>query len=198
MTILTTDIPHGARGWRNSTDIMRWCRENELITELDQRRWLEHIDNNPTIRMFGIEANNGNHGLVGVSGLTSIDLIHRYAEFSLYIAPEYQSQGYGKPALIELLKYGFYNLGLNRIFGEVFVSNPAMDMFLSVGFIKEGLCRQSYFKGGKFIDSEIISILRSEYDDIYGEKVSSDKIGSSDHQGSNSSTSTIHDDIAAS
>jgi RimJ/RimL family protein N-acetyltransferase len=169
MIRLDARIPGRAREWRNDPSIMQYCRQNELISEAKQEAWEKRILDDPSIKMFTIESDDPeiNRIPLGVCGFTSISMIHRHAEFSLYIAPEFNGKGYGREALLELLKYGFHNLGLNRTWGEVFEGNPALSMFLSVGFEKEGRCRQSYFKSGKFIDSTIISILRSEYDSRY-------------------------------
>lgn len=160
MIKLTTDIPRQAREWRNLHEINKWCRQNHLISEYQHEQWLDKIETDQTIKMFGIldPVNE-----VGVCGLTSINMLHRSAEFSLYIQPKEQGKNYGKEALIELIKYGFLNLGLNRIFGEVFEGNPSLEVFKSVGFKEEGKLRESYFKSGKFINSIIISVIRNEY-----------------------------------
>lgn len=163
---LCADIPVQARSWRNDLRIHRFCRQNHLISEAQQAAWLIKIEADPTIKMLGILGQYNDP--VGVCGFTSISTVHGSAEFSLYIAADQHGKGYGKAALIDLLHYGFIQMGLNRIWGDTFDHNPAMQMFLDVGFKKEGTLRQSYYKGGKFIDSHIISILRSEYDHLYG------------------------------
>jgi RimJ/RimL family protein N-acetyltransferase len=101
--------------------------------------------------------------LVGVCGLTSIDLINQRAEFSLYIGPEYQGLGYGKAALLTLITHGFRVLNLNCIWGETFNKNPAAEMFEELGFKKEGTRRDFYFRDGRFINAHLYSLLRSEW-----------------------------------
>jgi len=110
--------------------------------------------------MYGIRDGNN---LVGVCGLTSIDWVNRRAEFSLYIASEYQGNGYGEAALRLLVEHGFNVLNLNSIWGEAFDGNPAINMFKKVGFIEEGRRRQFYFREGKYIDAILFSLMRSEY-----------------------------------
>jgi RimJ/RimL family protein N-acetyltransferase len=100
---------------------------------------------------------------IGVAGLTSIDRHNRSAEFSLYIAPEHQKKAYGAKALELLLYHGFEDMGLNRIWGEVFAGNPAMHMFQKLGFKAEGCLRDTYWKHGEFIDSHMISMLAREF-----------------------------------
>lgn len=101
--------------------------------------------------------------MVGVCGLTSIDKINQKAEFSLYIAPDMQHKGFGRAALALLLHHGFNDFNLNRIWGESFDGNPAQKMFARMGMQKEGTLRESYFRGGKFIDSHIWAITRSQF-----------------------------------
>lgn len=146
--------------WRNSPEVNAWTRQNGFINHDDMERWLQRIATDPTIKMFGIESEAD--GIVGTAGLTSIDLIHGKAEFSLLIGPEYHRKGYGKAALIELLKYAFKNYQLNVVFGESFEGNPAIPLFQKLGFQLEGKLRKRYFKNGTLIDSYMLSILREE------------------------------------
>jgi len=158
-------IPKMARDWRNHPSIRRWCRQVGYINEQQQKDWEERIQRDPTIQMFGIS--NG-HDFVGVCGLTSINLYHRTAEFSLYIGPEYQKKGYAEKALKELLRYAFMDLGLNNVWGEVLESNPALKLFKKIGFKEEGFLREMYYKEGKMWGCHRISILKSEWVKLYG------------------------------
>lgn len=157
---LTPDIPAGARNWRNLQEIRRWCRQNSLISEAEHNDWLRRQHEDPTIKMFGIWKAGG---AIGVCGFTSIDRLNRHAEFSLYITPSQKGHGYGAQALRVLCTHGFRDWGFNRIWGEVFAGNPALQTFLDVGFHQEGLLRQAYFREGKFIDAHRIAVLAEEW-----------------------------------
>ncbi len=114
--------------------------------------------------MYKIIAENGDKVIpIGVCGLTSIDPINRRAEFSLYIDPEFQGNDLGKMSLSVLLTHGFRNLGLHLIWGEVFDGNPALQMFESLGFKKEGVRRDFYFRDGKYINAYLISMRNDEW-----------------------------------
>lgn len=149
------------RGWRNDPAIWKWCRQNDVISDMDQDRWIEAQSLSQTTKMYMIHAEGWLK--VGVCGLTSIDPINRRAEFSLYIAPTQQGIGFGRKALATLLDHGFKNLGLHSIWGESFAGNPAIRMFGSLGFKNEGARRDFYFRDGKFIDAYLCSILASEW-----------------------------------
>ena len=151
--------------WRNDPAVYKYCRQHTFLSEDDHERWLTSLSSRGDVKMFGVYINSND--AVGVCGLTSIETINQTAEFSLYIGPTYQGRGYGKTALLELLKVGFFELNLNRIWGETFEENPAAKLFENVGMTNEGRLRQTYYKAGKHIDSYIYSILRSEYDSRY-------------------------------
>lgn len=110
--------------------------------------------------MFGIFAGGV---YVGVCGFTGIDRVNQRAEFSLYVAPEFQGRGYGKDALYTLLRHGFEDMNFVRIWGETFDENPAFSMFKKLGMIWEGTQRKSYFRNGKFINSHMVGMLREEF-----------------------------------
>jgi RimJ/RimL family protein N-acetyltransferase len=163
VTLRPLDTKYAAqiREWRNHPSIMRWCRQSDLISDQAQDRWFRSQDQDPTIQMYAIETDS----LVGVCGFTSIDRLSRRAEFSLYIAPEYQLRGHAKAALKTLFTHGFMNQNLNVIWGESFDGNPAIGLFLQLGMKQEGTRRNFYFKNGKFVDAHLFSILFDEWKD---------------------------------
>lgn len=99
----------------------------------------------------------------GVVGLTDIDYVNSRAEFSCYVDPDLQGRGLGRAALLALFKHGFEDLGLNSIWGESFDGNPALKLFESLGMKKDGIRRNFYYRGGRFIDAHLISITRDEF-----------------------------------
>jgi RimJ/RimL family protein N-acetyltransferase len=157
---LGADIPDEARMWRNLYAVRKWCRQHTLIDEYNHEMWLASQAESSRIKMFGIW---NHHECVGVCGFTSIDMLNRNAEFSLYINPKKQRKGYGKLALQTLLRHGFEDFGFERIWGETFDGNPAMNIFIDVGMEIEGTFRNAYFREGQFINSFIVSVLKDEF-----------------------------------
>lgn len=152
------------RPWRNDWRVMKWCRQTDFISDLDQERWFERQAADPTIQMYAVLTDfEGREELVGVAGLTSIDYRHRRAEFSLYLRPDSHRKGLGKEALKILLAHGFDNLGLNVIWGETFAQNPAGAMFQAQGMKLEGVRRAFYWVDGAFTDAHLYSITRGEW-----------------------------------
>ena len=149
--------------WRNEYPIRRWCRQYDLIDDINQKKWFEQINSDTSVSMFGIYLPDITGAPLGVCGLTSIDKHNRKAEFSLYIEPHSHNQGYGEQALKTLICHGFANLNLNRIWGETFEGNPGIRLYQKLGFVREGTLKETYFKAGRMIDSSIWAITRTEF-----------------------------------
>lgn len=149
--------------WRNDPRIYEWCRQNSPL------HWDKHLDwcraqaRDPRLDMFVMLGDSGNP--VGVCGLTDICLINRRAEFSLYIGPEHQGNGYAYRGLEKLLEHGFDTLGLNRIYGETFDGNRAQNIFEKMGMVCEGVRRDFYFRCGRFVNAKLYSISCGEFRD---------------------------------
>lgn len=162
VSFTTLDVSHLniIRGWRNNPSVMAWTRQNDLINQLSHERWYKRQSFDPTCKMYLLV--DDKQSPIGVCGLTSIDLINRRAEFSLYIEPGSQNLGYGKEALYLLCYHGFCSYPLHIIWGESFAGNPAINIFRKLGFKDEGVRRDFYFRNGKFVDANLFSIKRSE------------------------------------
>ncbi len=157
------------RMWRNDHDVWRWFSQNDLISDAEQFQWYQDQSRDPKIKMYKIMAENVGKGVektsgaVGICGFTGISLIHRRAEFNILISPKARGMGLGKHALRVLMHHGFKNLGLNVIWGEVFETNPALKIFVRLGFRVEGTKKESHFKDGKFVDTKIVAMRASEW-----------------------------------
>ena len=72
--------------------------------------------------------------------------------------------GYATEAAREMLRYGFEDLGLHRIFATHFKHNPASGTILKkLGMQYEGCQREHLRKWDQFVDSELYGILRREW-----------------------------------
>ena len=76
----------------------------------------------------------------------------------------YWGKGYCTEAAREIVRYGFDELGLNRIFGEYMAGNSASGRVMEkIGMEYEGRLRQHMMKWGEPQDMMVYSILKSEY-----------------------------------
>ncbi len=87
---------------------------------------------------------------------------------NIYIGADLHPDFWGKKlsylAYQNFIKYLFNNYDLNKISLEVLSTNiRAYNLYKKLGFVQEGIKRQEIFKQNKFVDSIIMSILKTEY-----------------------------------
>ena len=100
---------------------------------------------------------------VGVVGLCHWNSIDRTAETSLYAVPGNERKGYISSALRLLHGWGFDELGLERIWAEVYAFNePCLDLLTGLGFKREGILRSHVFTMGKRHDSVLMGLLKTD------------------------------------
>lgn len=101
---------------------------------------------------------------IGGVGLR-LDPHHQHAELGYWIAVPYWGQGYATEAGREMLRYGFEDLKLHRIFASHFKHNPASGKVLKkLGMHYEGCQKEHLRKWDQFVDSELYGILRREWE----------------------------------
>lgn len=105
-----------------------------------------------------------NGQLVGAIGLRVIDQEHSQAEMGFWVAVGAWGKGYASEAATALLRFGFEELQLNRIYAHHMVRNPASGRVLEkIGMKREGLLRQRVRKWGVFEDVVLLAILRQDW-----------------------------------
>lgn len=86
------------------------------------------------------------------------------AEIGYYIDEPYMSKGYMSEAAAAIIKYGFEELHLNKVYARHKTDNPASGRVMEKNGMKfEGVLRQELLKNGKYYDVAVRSILREEY-----------------------------------
>lgn len=89
---------------------------------------------------------------------------HKKAELAYWVGKEYWGNGYATEAAKEIVRYGFENLNLNRIWAKAMSKNPtSIKVMINVGMKKEGVLKQDIVKFGVFEDSDIYGLTKSDY-----------------------------------
>ena len=113
--------------------------------------------------IFAITLKAGSE-LIGAIGLI-LTLNHEKAELGYWIGKPYWGHGYCTEAARAALRYAFTEGGLNRVHAYHFRHNLASGRVMQkLGMKYEGRLRQHVKKWGQFVDNELYSILRSEFD----------------------------------
>ena len=129
-------------------------------TEADARAFLK-AQESPASKFAIVEIASGE--LVGGIGL-SVEERHMHAELGYWVGVPYWGKGYATEAAREMVRHGFEDIKLNRIFAGVFTGNPASEQVLKkIGFKHEGTLRQHFLKNGQYLDDECYGMLASEW-----------------------------------
>lgn len=131
-------------------------------TEKDAREFLEFaMEPGKTWLAITLREDGRQIGGIGLR----IDEQHRHAELGYWLGVPYWGQGYTTEAARAVLRYGFEDLKLHRIFATHFKHNPASGNILKkLGMRYEGCQREHLLKWGEFVDSEMYGLLRREWE----------------------------------
>mgnify|MGYP003564865090 CR=1 FL=1 len=116
---------------------------------------------------FGIYL-KGDSTLIGSIAISSIDSRNGHAELGMAIGDKQQwGKGYGSDAVRVVLGYCFRELGLNKVYLDVWEENErAVRCYLKCGFKKDGVLREHVKKDGEHHNKLMLSILRGEWQEI--------------------------------
>lgn len=150
--------------WRNKPDLRRYFREYRELNYEQQLNWFnQKVNGDSTTRMFSIVDHDGD--LLGAAGLCYIDWVNRTADFSIYIGWKdlYIDQKIAPDAAKLLIKYGFQELGLNRLWSEIYAfDNAKVNFFNNLGFRLDGRHRETHWAENEWHDSLFFSLLASD------------------------------------
>lgn len=154
------DLPDYVQ-WLNDPAVLEYFGSQVPLSLAQEEKWYEDMLRDPSFRAFAVEF-EGQH--VGGAGLSNIDGRNASAEVGLFIGlPEMWDRGLGFDVLNTLVRFGFEQMNLNRIYLRVFAGNErAIHLYEKAGFRHEGCWRQADFRHGCYHDLLWMSILREE------------------------------------
>jgi RimJ/RimL family protein N-acetyltransferase len=162
--IETSDLPQLLE-WRNRPDYRRYFRETRELSASHQDRWFQDIVmDSPSIRMFAIERLSDGR-MLGACGLCYINWTNRNSDLSIYIGADdlYIDDLYAPDAARTLIQYGFNELGLHRIWAEIYaIDAPKQKLLSGLGFTLDGRHRENHWTEGGWVDSLFYGLLQGE------------------------------------
>lgn len=107
--------------------------------------------------------------MIGELAILDIDEENKKAGFRITLASiSLTGKGYGTEAMKLIIDFVFNQLKLNRIELEVFSHNlRGIRAYEKIGFVKEGVLRQSLYYNDTYSDEIIMAMLKSDYDRMY-------------------------------
>ena len=128
------------------------------------RQWVQNAINQKNDLRLAICTSEDNL-YIGNIYLTGIDYVNRKASSHILIGNrDYWNGGYGTEAMRLLIDYAFNHRNLNRIEARVLEDNfGSRKMHEKLGYIQEGVLRQSVFKDGVYKNQVLYALLKEEY-----------------------------------
>lgn len=157
-----------AREWINDPAVNEWLLTGQVpvsraqevaFFEMTEKEWSAG-----TAYRFEIHT-LGDDRIIGICGLDAVNLIHRSGEVGILIGsvPD-QNRGYGRDAIVTLLRFGFDTLGLHRIGIKTNAGNErGAHLYASLGFVETGRERDVCYMRGAFHDHICFDMLEDEF-----------------------------------
>ncbi|WP_050616542.1 GNAT family N-acetyltransferase [Bacillus testis] len=144
---------------------MRYMTGTHSNFSLEQiKAHIDHINNDSSRYDFAICLKSSDE-MIGELSILDIDKENKKAGFRIsMVSISLTGKGYGTEAIKIALSFVFEQLQLNRLQLEVFSHNSrGIRAYEKVGFVKEGVLRQSLYYNNAYSDEIIMAILKGDY-----------------------------------
>jgi len=112
------------------------------------------------IALKDIQTSDREGALIGTIGFHKMDLYNYRAEIGYMIHPDHWFKGIMSEALNRIVGYGFTEMRFHSIEAKISPENDASrKILLKHGFEKEAYFKESFHDNGRFLDTEIYSLL---------------------------------------
>ena len=152
--------------WANDPDISRlvvgWSFPVSMAA---QEEWYLRSLNDTGTQRFIVESQNKDEGAIGLTGLWHIDWHDRNALTALKLGPQaVRGKGYGTDAILTMMSYAFFNVGLHRLWSAILPYNVASyrAYVVKCGWKVEGMLREEVFRDGRYSDLYRVGVLRDD------------------------------------
>jgi RimJ/RimL family protein N-acetyltransferase len=153
--------------WHCDTEILNNIRNDAVYpqSEKETEEWYEKIRGSKDSYYFFVRLNENNRA-IGYVCLMRLNFKSRSGVFGIMIGEkDCRDQGYGTEAARLMVRYGFWELNLNRIELEVVSFNKrAIHSYEKIGFQREVVKRQALYRGGEYHDMIIMGLLCDEWE----------------------------------
>lgn len=151
--------------WLNDPEVCKYNSHGKFPYLKEQaQKYIQSTINSKNILVLAmVDKKTKKH--IGNIALQSINWIDRSAEYAILLGDKKSwGKGFSKEASDLLLKHGFLQLGLNRIYCGTSEKNKAMQALAKfMKMKKEGVRRKAIFKEGQFLDVYEYGVLKNEY-----------------------------------
>lgn len=162
--MLLEDAEHVVR-WRSDPEILGNIFAREPLTLESHLKWFQSPREG---RLDYIICLKETEGPIGTVNFTNIDGQNLKAEAGKMLGDKSTwGKGLAREAFILCISFGFREMGLNRIYVRTLSTNQRnIELNKKLGFKIEGILREDYRHAGRFLDVVVMSILRSEANEL--------------------------------
>lgn len=153
--------------WLNDAETASFITVRAPMSLPMEERWFENLlDDHGRTRWFFVICLLESGQAIGTIGLFELDYVNGSAGFGIIIGERQRwGHGYGTDALNALLDFAFGELRLERIWLDVYDFNArARRSYEKCGFTLEGTKRHAAYQGGRYLDVQLMSILRADWE----------------------------------
>jgi RimJ/RimL family protein N-acetyltransferase len=156
--------------------LRQWCNDPEITDNLSDiflyphtgqmtEQYLNTVIDPESEHKGFIIAHKDTEAYIGQIDLFRISWKNRSTEMGIVIGmKEELGKGYGTEAIRLLQDFVFTRLNLNRLQLEVYDFNErAYRCYVKCGFQEEGRLRESFYFKGRYADTIVMSVLKSDY-----------------------------------
>jgi RimJ/RimL family protein N-acetyltransferase len=153
--------------WVNDPDVTRTLRTHGPLNRRAEEAFIDRVTQSPA-DVVAVIVRRDVETAVGLTGLHQFDFKARHAVFGITIGDKQAwGLGFGTEATFLMVRHAFETLNLNRVMLQVYEQNDrGLRTYEKVGFRKEGVLRQDYYREGRYRDTIIMGILRPEWDEV--------------------------------
>jgi RimJ/RimL family protein N-acetyltransferase len=161
-----------ARAWINDPQVNTWLAVGHVpVTASAEVAWYAHAEQEiaaGTAYHFEIHAADDGR-LLGNCGIMDVDRFDHHGEVGIFIGdPADHGRGFGRDAIVTLLRFAFETLCLNTVRIRAIDGNErAIGLYRSLGFADVGTYREGRYVRGRFHDVVLLDMTRKEFDTHY-------------------------------
>lgn len=145
-----------------------WCYEEHVETDKNRirKKFIKRIEENDVFDFIVKRSSDGVQ--MGVVYIWECITSRKSWEIGYVILPEFQGNGYCLESVQLLLSFAFNELKAHKVLGMCHCENKkSASIMEKAGMSKQGVFREEYLCGGKWVDQFYFSMLDREYHNNY-------------------------------
>jgi len=136
----------------------KYLHDSRTFSIQDSYKWFETTNPDYYLILY-------NDISIGYFRLSNHSIVNKNIYIGADLHKDWRGKGLAYESYCKFIPFIFEKYDLNKITLEVLSTNlVAKNLYKKLGFIWEGTKRKEIYKNGLYIDSEIMSMLREEYE----------------------------------